>query len=99
MGEQDVSGTRELYHLNHIWVLYLNHRIIEHGMQYNHKIKSLLYENDNILFTTGSSTISLQNNIIGERNTIEEGSSTTVYAEKLLANPIVDNKWGYKSSK
>ena len=56
-------------------------------MQYNHKIKSLLFTNSE-LFTTGSSTISLQNNIIGERNTNEEGSTTDVYGQKLLANPI-----------
>ena len=40
------------------------------------------------VFSTGSSTVSLQNNIIGVRNTNEEGSSTSVYGQKLLANPI-----------
>ena len=43
-----------------------------------------VYKIYNPQFTTGSSTVSLQNNIIGERNTNEEGSTTDVYGQKLI---------------
>ena len=40
-------------------------------------------------FTTGSATISLTNDNIGEERTIEESTGTPVYAQRLLSNPIV----------
>ena len=41
------------------------------------------------IFTTGGATISLSNDNISEERTTEEGASVPVYAQKLLANPIV----------
>ena len=40
-------------------------------------------------FTTGGATISLSNDNISEERTTEEGASVPVYAQRLLANPIV----------
>ena len=86
MGEQDVAGTKRVIsgqpHLGSLFKSQ-NNRTWD-AIQSQDK-KFTLHK---AVFTTGSSTISLQNNIIGVQNTNEEGSSTSVYGQKLLANPI-----------
>ena len=86
MGEQDVAGTKRVIsgqpHLGSLFKSQ-NNRTWD-AIQSQDK-KFTLYK---AAFTTGSSTVSLQNDIIGVRNTNEEGSTTDVYGQKLLANPI-----------
>ena len=49
----------------------------------------LIYGNFVIGATALTGTVSLVNNNIGIENTNEEGSSTPVYGQRLLSNPIV----------
>ena len=86
MGEQDVAGTKRVISSQpHLGSLFKSQNNRTWDAIQSQDKKFTLYK---AAFTTGSSTISLQNDIIGVRNTNEEGSTTDVYGQKLLANPI-----------
>ena len=86
MGEQDVSGTKRVISSQpHLGSLFKsqNNRTWD-AIQSQDKKFTLYIQYLQLVVQL----FHLQNNIIGERNTNEEGSTTSVYGQKLLANPI-----------
>ena len=87
MGEQDVSGTKRVISAQpHLGTLFKSQNNRTWNAVQSQDMKFTLRK---AVFDTSGATISLTNDNILEERTIEEGSSTPVYAEKLLANPIV----------
>ena len=87
MGEQDVSGTKRVISAQpHLGTLFKSQNNRTWNAVQSQDMKFTLRK---AVFDTSGATISMSNDNILQARTIEEGSSTPVYAEKLLANPIV----------
>ncbi len=87
MGEQDVGGTKRVISAQpHLGTLFKSQNNRTWDAVQSQDMKFTLRK---AVFNTGGATISMTNDNILEARTIEEGSSTPVYAEKLLANPII----------
>jgi len=87
MGEQDVSGTKRVISSQpHLGTLFKSQNNRTWDAVQSQDMKFTLRK---AVFESTTSTVSMTNDNILEARTIEEGSSTPVYAERLLANPIV----------
>jgi len=87
MGEQDVSGTKRVISSQpHMGTLFKSQNNRTWDAVQSQDMKFTLRK---AVFDNTTSTVSMTNDNILEARTIEEGSSTPVYAERLLANPIV----------
>ena len=87
MGESDVSGSNRVISAQpHLGTLFKSQNNRTWDAVQSQDMKFTLSK---ALFTTGSATVSLTNDNISEERTTEEGVSTPVYAQRLLANPIV----------
>ena len=86
MGETDVSGTKRVISAQpHLGTLFKSQNNRTWDAVQSQDMKFTMSK---AVFDVTSSTVSLTNDNILESRTIEEGSSTPVYAERLLANPI-----------
>jgi hypothetical protein len=85
LGQTDISGSRTVSEQPHLGVLFKSQNNSTWNAIQSQDMKFTLYKAD---FTTGSGTLTLTNDNIGDTVTAEDGS-TSVYARRLLANPIV----------
>ena len=87
MGESDVSGSnRVISSQPHLGTLFKSQNNRTWDAVQSQDMKFTLHK---AFFSEGSATVSLTNDNISEERTTEEGVSTPVYAQRLLANPIV----------
>ena len=86
MGETDVSGTKRVISTQpHLGSLFKSQNNKTWDAVQSQDMKFTLHK---AVFSSTSSTVSLTNDNISEEKTIEEGSATPVYVQRLLANPI-----------
>ena len=85
LGKLDVGGSRTVSEQPHLGVLFKSQNNSTWNAIQSEDIKFTLYKAD---FTVGSGTLTLTNDNVGDEVTAEDGS-TTVYARRLLSNPIV----------
>ena len=86
MGETDVSGTKRVISSQpHLGTLFKSQNNRTWDAVQSQDMKFNLHK---ALFSSIEATISLTNDNISEERTIEEGSATPVYVQRLLANPI-----------
>ena len=87
MGESDVSGSnRVISSQPHLGTLFKSQNNRTWDAVQSQDMKFNLHKAN---FTSDTTTVSLHNDNIGEERTIEEGSSTPIYGQRLLSNPII----------
>jgi len=85
LGQLDVGGSRTVSEQPFLGVLFKSQNNSTWNAVQSQDMKFTLYKAD---FTIGSGTLTLTNDNIGDEVTAEDGT-TTVYARRLLSNPIV----------
>jgi hypothetical protein len=85
LGQTDIGGSRTVSEQPHLGVLFKSQNNSTWNAVQSQDMKFTLYRAD---FTTGSGILTLTNDNIGDTVTAEDGS-TSVYARRLLSNPIV----------
>ena len=85
LGQLDVGGSRTVSEQPHLGVLFKSQNNSTWNAIQSEDKKFTLYKAN---FEIGTGTLTLTNDNIGDEVTAEDGS-TTVYARRLLSNPIV----------